>query len=280
MAQPQNLLTPGDCNGDCYPCDDECVDGVCTDRTNWWSGLVCGLAMDPNVPADAGNDAFLAVINDRMIKVNGIPEVIVGEWQYTENIPGSWTLQLPGQIGLPTVPTQVTNLRAEIRVEHPQDCERTVEFAYYADFQPGGVLFQNRDIVWLRDNISKPCTFKFWDGFPAISARQYISDSPEFLAFDPRTRDQPTNPGTLYVSVESGTSEPTRTCSGPAPASFTRTAIEAGFRKPEDKGFGDTFANMAKAVGADKVAHVIKSLGGDCGCDDRQKRWNEMYPYS
>lgn len=38
-------------------------------------------------------------------------------------------------------------------------------------------------------------------------------------------------------------------------------------------GLGDTVAKITKAVGIDKL------VGDDCGCDKRQKKLNELFPY-
>ena len=43
------------------------------------------------------------------------------------------------------------------------------------------------------------------------------------------------------------------------------------------RGIGDTAAKVAKALGLDKVAKAVS--GGDCGCDKRAKKLNDMFPY-
>lgn len=50
----------------------------------------------------------------------------------------------------------------------------------------------------------------------------------------------------------------------------------------KSEGFGDTVAKFTKATGLDKVAKkVANALGAeDCGCGERQKDWNAMWPYS
>lgn len=50
----------------------------------------------------------------------------------------------------------------------------------------------------------------------------------------------------------------------------------------KSEGFGDTVAKFTKATGLDKVAKkVANALGAeDCGCSERQKDWNAMWPYS
>lgn len=46
------------------------------------------------------------------------------------------------------------------------------------------------------------------------------------------------------------------------------------------KGFGDSVKKVTKATGIDKVTKkIFNKLGKDCGCDDRQKRWNEKFTY-
>lgn len=56
-------------------------------------------------------------------------------------------------------------------------------------------------------------------------------------------------------------------------------AIRYVYRKPEDVGFGDTFENFAKAVGAQKVAQYVKRFRIECGCGNRKQRWNRVFPY-
>ena len=43
------------------------------------------------------------------------------------------------------------------------------------------------------------------------------------------------------------------------------------------KGLGDTVAKITKAVGIDKIVEFI--AGDDCGCDERQGRWNKDFAY-
>jgi hypothetical protein len=49
----------------------------------------------------------------------------------------------------------------------------------------------------------------------------------------------------------------------------------------EMKGLGDLVAKVTKATGIDKVADVVaKNLGlEDCGCDQRQKELNQIFPF-
>tara|TARA_R110000824_G_scaffold63240_1_gene166574 strand:+ start:1104 stop:1466 length:363 start_codon:yes stop_codon:yes gene_type:complete len=46
----------------------------------------------------------------------------------------------------------------------------------------------------------------------------------------------------------------------------------------KSKGLGDTIAKITKATGIDKVAKKV--LGDDCGCDERKKKLNQMFPYN
>ena len=50
----------------------------------------------------------------------------------------------------------------------------------------------------------------------------------------------------------------------------------------EMKGLGDLVAKVTKATGIDKVADVVsKNLGiEDCGCDQRQKDLNQIFPFN
>ena len=43
----------------------------------------------------------------------------------------------------------------------------------------------------------------------------------------------------------------------------------------ESKGLGDKIAKLTKATGIDKLVHKVVE---DCGCDERQKKLNEMFP--
>ena len=42
----------------------------------------------------------------------------------------------------------------------------------------------------------------------------------------------------------------------------------------EMKGLGDLVAKVTKATGIDKVADVV-----DCGCEQRQKELNQIFPF-
>ena len=41
------------------------------------------------------------------------------------------------------------------------------------------------------------------------------------------------------------------------------------------KGLGDKIAKLTKATGIDKLVHAVVE---DCGCDERQKKLNELFP--
>ena len=43
------------------------------------------------------------------------------------------------------------------------------------------------------------------------------------------------------------------------------------------KGLGDTVEKVLKATGIDKVAKFV--LGEDCGCEERKKMLNHLFPY-
>ena len=45
----------------------------------------------------------------------------------------------------------------------------------------------------------------------------------------------------------------------------------------QSKGLGDTISKITKATGIDKVAKKV--LGDDCGCEERRKKLNQMFPY-
>jgi len=44
----------------------------------------------------------------------------------------------------------------------------------------------------------------------------------------------------------------------------------------KSKGIGDDIAKLTKATGLDKLAKKV--LGDDCGCDDRRKQLNQLFP--
>ena len=44
------------------------------------------------------------------------------------------------------------------------------------------------------------------------------------------------------------------------------------------KGLGDSVEKVLKATGIDKVAKKV--LGDDCGCEERKKKLNKLFPYS
>jgi hypothetical protein len=49
----------------------------------------------------------------------------------------------------------------------------------------------------------------------------------------------------------------------------------------KSKGLGDTIKKITSATKIDKLAKKIANAVGkeDCGCDERQKKLNEMFPY-
>ena len=46
----------------------------------------------------------------------------------------------------------------------------------------------------------------------------------------------------------------------------------------KSKGLGDSIEKALKATGIDKVAKKV--LGDDCGCEERKKALNQMFPYA
>ena len=51
------------------------------------------------------------------------------------------------------------------------------------------------------------------------------------------------------------------------------------FRADSGMGPGDTVERLLATAGGRKIKHLIHILGGNCGCDDRQKWLNEKWPY-
>ena len=48
-----------------------------------------------------------------------------------------------------------------------------------------------------------------------------------------------------------------------------------------DQGLGDTSAKVFKQYNIDKLAQKVAKAAGkeDCGCEKRQEKLNEMFPY-
>jgi hypothetical protein len=53
---------------------------------------------------------------------------------------------------------------------------------------------------------------------------------------------------------------------------------KANYEK-ESKGLGDSVEKITKATGIKKVVEKFTPEGKDCGCDKRQERLNELFPY-
>jgi len=49
--------------------------------------------------------------------------------------------------------------------------------------------------------------------------------------------------------------------------------------KEKSKGLGDTISKITKATGIKKVVEKFTPEGKDCGCDKRQEKLNEVFPY-
>lgn len=58
---------------------------------------------------------------------------------------------------------------------------------------------------------------------------------------------------------------------------FSNFKVFANNIEKQSKGLGDTIAKITKATGIDKVVKFI--AGEDCGCDERQERFNKEYKY-
>ena len=61
------------------------------------------------------------------------------------------------------------------------------------------------------------------------------------------------------------------------------TKVEEGYEshkksvEKQSKGLGDTIAKITKATGIDKIVKFV--AGEDCGCDERQEKWNAKFNY-
>lgn len=52
------------------------------------------------------------------------------------------------------------------------------------------------------------------------------------------------------------------------------------FRRPQDAGLGDTVARVSAATGIDAgVKGIVRTLGMDCGCEERRLQLNAIYPW-
>lgn len=50
---------------------------------------------------------------------------------------------------------------------------------------------------------------------------------------------------------------------------------------PKSRGLGDTIAKITKVTGIKKVVDVVSDITGkDCGCQARQDKLNEKFPYN
>jgi len=48
----------------------------------------------------------------------------------------------------------------------------------------------------------------------------------------------------------------------------------------KSKGFGDTIEKFTQMTGIKKIIKVIEEeTGGDCGCNKRKEKLNELFPY-
>lgn len=50
-------------------------------------------------------------------------------------------------------------------------------------------------------------------------------------------------------------------------------------RQDGDKGAGDTAQRLFAKFGGELFKTFAKSIGMPCGCTERQKAWNERWPY-
>ena len=56
-----------------------------------------------------------------------------------------------------------------------------------------------------------------------------------------------------------------------------RTKEYKDYVASQSQGLGDDIEKVLEATGIAKVAKAI--LGDDCGCDERKKKLNNMFPY-
>ena len=57
-------------------------------------------------------------------------------------------------------------------------------------------------------------------------------------------------------------------------------AAVAALAKAEDRGVGDTIGRTVGPVGGDVFKKWFRRMtGASCGCDARQRRFNDLYPY-
>lgn len=54
----------------------------------------------------------------------------------------------------------------------------------------------------------------------------------------------------------------------------------ARLRRPHDRGFGDTLAWLLGFAGGNILKAALAKPGKSCGCDNRQARLNQHFPYS
>ena len=56
------------------------------------------------------------------------------------------------------------------------------------------------------------------------------------------------------------------------------TSTKAKRTTKKSEGLGDTIAKVTEATGIDKLVHAV--AGEDCGCDERRKKLNSLFPYA
>ncbi len=59
-----------------------------------------------------------------------------------------------------------------------------------------------------------------------------------------------------------------------------RTVSDGWIPDQPSRGVGDTVAKMTHATGLNRLAKIYtKATGKPCGCNERQKKMNQVFPY-
>lgn len=62
---------------------------------------------------------------------------------------------------------------------------------------------------------------------------------------------------------------------------FGTEKVAPGVVRVKSRGLGDSIAKITEATGIKAVVHKIsEAVGRDCGCQNRQNKLNERFPYN
>jgi hypothetical protein len=79
-------------------------------------------------------------------------------------------------------------------------------------------------------------------------------------------------------SVEQQSTKPSTEQGGTSKAKKKATPKPRKKTVKKSEGLGDTISKVTEATGIDKVVKAV--VGEDCGCDERRKKLNSIFPYA